>query len=270
MVLRLRSVPPGQGVLWVRRGFRVFMQRPMAFTALLLAFFFASLVVSVLVPVVGGPLSLMALPLLSLGFMIATRSALSDGPVHPGQLLQPLRVPMARRKPLLLLCALYGAATLGVLVLSDRIVGDAWEQVHAMYSASTPVSPEQARAAATDPRLLWGFGTQALLLSALSIPFWHAPALVLWGNQGVAQSLFSSTVALWRTKGAFSVYTLVWLGLMLALGTVTTLVLTLIGVPQLAPVAVLPLVLMCMTAFYVTLYFIFADTFEAGSGEPAA
>lgn len=262
-MLRLRSVPPGQGVVWVRQGFRAFVRRPMSFTALLLAFFFASLLVSVLVPFVGSLVSLMALPLLSLGFMIATRSAATGGAVHVGQLIQPLRVPTAQRKRLLVLCALYGVATMAVLMLSDRIIGSAWDELHALYAAGGPVNPDQARTIATDPRLLWGFGTQALLISALSIPFWHAPALVMWGKQGVAQSLFSSTVALWRTKGAFAAYTMAWLVLLLAFGTVTTLLFALFGLPQLAPVAALPIALMCMTVFYVTLYFIFADTFEA-------
>ena len=48
---------------------------------------------------------------------------------------------------------------------------------------------------------------------ALSIPFWHAPALVYWGGQGWAKSLFFSTVALWRNKGAFALYGLGWLAL---------------------------------------------------------
>ena len=44
------------------------------------------------------------------------------------------------------------------------------------------------------------------------MPFWHAPALVYWGGQTVGKSLFFSTVACWRNKGAFAVYALDWLG----------------------------------------------------------
>src|SRR5687767_6473821 len=91
MALRLRAVAAQQGVRWVRMGFRAFMLRPMGFSALLIAFFFATLVVSALVPLAGSVVSLMALPLLSLGFMVATESAMRGGPVHPGQLVEPLR-----------------------------------------------------------------------------------------------------------------------------------------------------------------------------------
>lgn len=262
MLLRLQIVTADQGARWVRRGFQVFARRPVAFSALLLAFFFASLLASVLLPMVGGVLSLMALPLLSLGFMTATQAALTGGPVHPGQLAQPLRVRGPRRLTLLKLCALYGGLALLALLLADAVVGDAWEELRTLY-ASGNVTPEQARAATSDPRLMWGFGLQALLLSLLSVPFWHAPALVLWGGQGVAQALFSSTVAVWRARAAFTVYGLVWVAVTVTLSTLTALLAALLGMPQIVPVAAIPLVVMCVAVFYVTLYFSFTDSFAA-------
>jgi hypothetical protein len=262
MALRLQTVAAPQGARWVRRGFQVFLQRPLSFSALLLAFLFASLLASVVLPIAGSLLSLMAIPLLSLGFMIATRSALSGGAVHPGQLIEPLRAPWPRRKPLLQLCAVYGVLVLLIVLGTNAVIGDAWERLAQLYTSKTPVSPEDARAVIGDPRLQGGLLLQALLLSLLSIPFWHAPALVLWGEQGLAQSLFSSTVALWRTKAAFSVYALVWLALVLSLSMVASLLFALIGLPQLAPAAGIPIALMCMAAFYVTLYFTFVDSFQ--------
>jgi hypothetical protein len=260
MALRLQHVAPRQGARWVRAGFAVFARRPMAFSSLLLAYLFASLLLSVVVPVVGSVVALMAVPLLTLGFMIATRSALGGGPVHPGQLVEPLRAPGPRRKSLLKLCALYGGLSLLVLILADVVIGDAWERVRELY-ASGQATPEQAREATADPRLLWGFGLQALLIALLSVPFWHAPALVLWGDQGVGQALFSSTLGVWRAKGAFTLYALVWAGLVLLLGTLASLLFSLLGVPQMAPAAAIPIALMCMTVFYATLYFTFHDTF---------
>jgi hypothetical protein len=62
------------------------------------------------------------------------------------------------------------------------------------------------------------------MAALLSVPFWHAPALVLWGGQGVWQALFSSTLSLWRAKGAYLVYGLAWTGasvlLSLAIGLI--------------------------------------------------
>ena len=70
---KLLSVAPRQGWAWVRQGFAAFMRRPLPYAMLLLMFLFAGLV-SLTLPVVGGVLLLFVLPLLSLGYMIATRS----------------------------------------------------------------------------------------------------------------------------------------------------------------------------------------------------
>ncbi|MEW6706818.1 MAG: BPSS1780 family membrane protein [Pseudomonadota bacterium] len=261
MALRLKTVAAPQGIQWVRAGFRLFARRPMAFSTLLLAFFFASLMVSVLLPLVGSVVSLMALPLLTMGYMIATRSALGGGLVHPGQLIEPLRTPGPQRKRLLQLCALYGGLTLLVLLGADLVMGDAGERLRQVFTGEE-VTPEEAGAIADDPRLLQGLALQAALITLLSVPFWHAPALVVWGDQGVAQALFSSTLAVWRCRGAFALYGLVWAGLVLGLGTLAALLFSLIGLPQMAPVAAVPIALMCMTVFYVTLYFTFVDSFE--------
>ena len=101
-----------------------------------------------------------------------------------------------------------------------------------------------------------------VLVALLSVPFWHAPPLVAWAGQGLMQSLFSSTVAVWRCKGAFVVYALVWFGLMIILGTGAALITSVLGVPRFAAAAALPLALAVMTAFYASLWFTFVDSFE--------
>ena len=52
----------------------------------------------------------------------------------------------------------------------------------------------------------------------LAVPFWHAPALVYWDHHGCAKALFSSTLACWRNRGAFTVYSLVWFVLIVFVG----------------------------------------------------
>ena len=77
------------------------------------------------------------------------------------------------------------------------------------------------RLRACEAGLLLRFG----LLGLLSVPFWHAPALVHWDAQGAAKSLFFSTIAVWRNKGAFIVYSLAWLGVFMLLRLVANLLL---------------------------------------------
>lgn len=262
MSLRLKAVPALQGVVWVRQGLRAFGQRPLGFTSLIAAFFFATMVVSLVLPFIGSVISLMALPLLSLGAMAGTRAVLQGGQVHPGLLIEPLRQGGPRRATLLKLCALYGGLTVLVLALTQWLSGDVLGELQKVYGEGAPPAGNGGEPAPADGRLLQAFALQALLVALLSVPFWHAPPLVAWAGQGIAQSLFSSTLAVWRSKGAFLLYGLMWFGLMIILGTAIALMASLLGLSRFAAVAALPLALMVMTAFYASLYFTFVDSFE--------
>jgi hypothetical protein len=259
MALSLKTVQAARGALWVRDAFRLFARRPLAFSGLFLSFLFVAMV-SMFVPLVGGVLQMMLLPLLSLGFMVATDSALRDGPVQPGQFVEPLGTDPARRRALLLLCAAYGLAAIGLLWFCNWLADGQLAELQALL-ASGRAEPQELDALAASQGVF--LGTVALLVGAtlLSIPFWHAPALVHWGRQGVAQALFSSTLAVWRAKGAFLVYGLAWAGLIFGFGLFSALLMGLLGVPQLAGLIALPAGLIFSTVFYVSLWFTFHDSF---------
>jgi len=108
----------------------------------------------------------------------------------------------------------------------------------------------------------------ALLIGAISLVFWHAPMLVWWQGHGVAQSLFSSTLACWRNKGAFALYTLAWLGIAMLFFFVSTFAFALLGAPALAVLAWQPGMLLFLIAFYVSVYFSYADSFAADTPPP--
>ena len=263
MALSLRSVPPAQGARWVRDGFRLFGRHPLPFS-LLFVVFLAALVISSIVPVIGPIAMLAAIPLLSLGFMVAAESALQGGPIHPGQFVTPLlRGDAARRRALLVLCALYGAVTLVILLLADWIDGGTFEQLQ--RALATGDDAREVQALLADPRLAWGLTLRIGLATLVSVPFWHAPALVHWGGQPPAQALFSSTVALWRNRGAFVVYALAWCGLIAVFGIVTGVALSLLGLAGLLPLIALPAGLIFSTVFYVSLLFTFNDSFGGGA-----
>lgn len=266
MPLSLKAVPAVRGALWVREAFRLFGRRPLAFTGLFLAFLFIALV-SMFVPLLGGVLQMMLLPMLSLGFMVASASAVQGGPVQPGQYLEPLTGDPVRRRSLLLLCALYGLAAIALLWWSNWLADGKLSELQALLSSGR-AQPEEIDMLAAEPGVF--LGTVALLVGAslLSVPFWHAPALVHWGQQGVAQALFSSTLAVWRAKGAFLVYALVWAGVIFGFGLGMALLLGLLGLPQMAGAMALPAGLLFSTVFYVSLWFSFHDSF-GDAAEPA-
>ena len=269
MGLRLHTVAPRQGWRWIRQGFALWWTRPMAFIGLFTVFLFSVLLLMVAVPVLGGPLGMALLPMLSLGFMIASRSAAAGGPVHALQLIDGLRHPdRAQRKAQWMLCGLYALGSMAVIGLADWVDGglfDDLQRLIAQTSGDGKPSPE-LDAVLADPRLLNGMLVRVGLAGLLAVPFWHAPALVHWGGQGVRQALFTSTLALWRTRGAFTVYLLGWSGAMLAVALVVTLVGLATGARQALGLLTMPIGLVFSASFYVSLWFSFTDTF----GEPEA
>lgn len=267
MPLSLKPVPAARGAVWVRDAFRLFARRPLGFTGLFLVFLFAALM-AMLVPLVGGVLQMALLPLLSLGFMVASRAALGGAPVQPGHFVEPLTGDASRRRALIVLCALYGAGAMLVLLLSNWIADGKLQQGYALIG-SREATEEQAQAVFADLGVFLGVVSFFLGGAVLSIPFWHAPALVHWGGQGAGQALFSSTLGVWRAKGAFLVYALTWMAVIFGFGLATALLLGLIGAAPLAGVLAMPAGLLFSTVFYVSLVFTFSDTFGPGGPGPA-
>ena len=264
MPLQLKPVPPASGPRWVRDAFRIFAKRPLAFTSMFVTFLFAAIVVS-LVPLLGGLLQMMLLPLLSLGFMVGTQSALMDGPVGPGQFIQPLKTDATRRRALLWLCVGYGVGALLILLLCQSVSDDALGRWQVLVSKQGTTS-EELQAFVSEPGVRTAVLLGAVLGTLLSVPFWHAPALVHWGAQGAGQALFSSCLALWRSKAAMLLYTLVWAGLMTAAFTGASLLLAAAGAVQLASAVAMPIGLLFSTVFYVSLLFTFNDSFGSAAG----
>ena len=259
---------PAQGWRWVRQGFALFWRKPLAFTGLFLFFLFSVLLLVVLVPLLGGPLGMALLPMLSLGFMVASRSALAGGPVHGLQLVEGLRHPDRRqRRAQWLLCGAYALGSMAVITLADWVDGGLFEALQRAIAQGDAQSSAAIDRILADPRLTQGMGVRLGLTGLLSVPFWHAPALVHWGGQGALQALFSSTVALWRTRGAFTVYLLGWAGLMLAVAALAMLLAGLTGARQLLGMLTMPVGLVFSAAFYASLWFSFADTFGASERE---
>ena len=266
MALSLKTVPPLHGAHWVRDGFRLFGRHPLAFSSLFAGFLLAMLVSS-LVPLLGPLVLLAALPLLSLGFMVAAESALHGGPVHIGQFFSPLRGDPARRRALLVLCGLYALGAFLVSLVADMLDGGAFEQLQRLLAQGGRAKEVQAILA--QPSLQWAMGLRATMITLLGVLFWHAPALVHWGGQSAPQALFSSTLAVWRCKGAFLVYILTWTGLIIVFGAFTSLLLGLLGQARLMGIVALPGGLILSTIFYVSLLFTYVESFGGTREAPA-
>ncbi|MFG6416386.1 BPSS1780 family membrane protein [Roseateles sp. DC23W] len=262
MQLHLQDVPARNGRLWVRHGFKVFQRQPLALAGLFGLYLFASFV-AMLIPGIGSLLMVASLPLLSLGFMLATHLVLQQKTPTASVFIAPLKLTPERRRSQLMLCFGYAGALLVVSLLADWVDGGAMGAM--LRQIGEQADAEAMAQAFADPRLFWGMVTRLGLVGLLSVPYWHAPALVHWGGQGVAQALFSSTLALWRNRAAFALNMLVWGALMLAITSAVSLVFGLLGVAGLAPIALMTTILILSTVFYASLYFSFVDCFMFGA-----
>ncbi|MFM7971240.1 MAG: BPSS1780 family membrane protein [Betaproteobacteria bacterium] len=269
MKLILKPVQARQGVQWVVQALKVFGRQPLGLAGLFGTFLFLALVL-MLVPVIGGVVVLAAVPLLGLVMMMGTAAVVRGQRALPGLYLAPFRTDAVRRSRLLVLCAAYGALSLLVLLVSEAIDGGKLNELQELMAAGRDDARtrEELQRLLADPQLLGGLYARVGLTALISIPFWHAPALVWWGQQSAAQALFSSTLAIWRSKGAFVSFVAAWVSLLGVSGLGLGLVLQALGLSGLMGVLAMPLGLTLSVIFYASLYFMFVQTFgtgEAGS-----
>jgi hypothetical protein len=262
MLLHLQRVPARNGVLWIRHGFKVFKRSPVALFGLF-GLFLLFVLLAMLVPVVGVLVFAMSLPVLSLGYMLATHLILQRKTPTASVFIAPFKLTPERARHQIILCASYALAALLTGLLADWLDGGSTREFQELLAKQADA--DAIATAAADPRLLWGMGFRGLLLLLLSVPYWFAPALIHWGGQGVGQALFSSTLALWRNKGAFALNSLLWGGLMLGSMSALSLLVALLGLAPVAPLLLMPLVVVLSVAFYASLYFGFVDCFMFGA-----
>ena len=265
MILHLQSVPPRNGLLWVRHGLKVLQRKPIALIGLFALFMLVSSVLQ-LVPLLGQLLVMSALPLVSLAFMLASHQVLQSHTPTAAVFAQPLQLTKERRRAQIGLGLLYTGSTVAVLFLAHWLDGGALARVMDQVSAAGAKGDARGiEAAMSDPALTTALGLRAALLGLLSVPFWHAPALIHWGGQGVLQALFSSTLGVWRNKGAFALSALVWMGLSLGISMMISMLGLLLGAVTLLPYVLVPVMMILMTAFYCSMYFTFIDCFMFGA-----
>lgn len=270
MGLRLRTVAPLQGSVWLRQGLRTFLRQPLGFCMLFLGYLVLASLVG-WIPFIGSALSLATVPVLSLAFMMATRDVLQGQPVRLAHLVAVRHQPPATRRATLLLCLGFGIAV--TLIIEFGVWLGGAELVEALKPLGRSERDARVLMEVIGHPAVGRLANTIWALAALvSVPYWHALALVHWGGQTAGQALFSSTLALWRTKGAFLVFGLGWLGTVMLASLVVSLLVAVLGAalgsPPLAMALGATIFVALSAAFYVSLWFMFDDSFGAAADEP--
>lgn len=252
--MKLKVVPASRGLQWAQQGIRLCLSQPLGFVSLL--GMIATLVMLMLgFQILGLVLVVIAMPLLWMSFMLATRRVMAGERITPAVLIEAAKAP-ADRKNWLKLGAMYGLGTLLVTVIAGVLgpdieaLADAVEQASQDSSLlSNPVVQEN---------MIW----RLALSLPLSLAFWHTPALVYWGRVPPVKALFFSAVASWRNLGAFVVYGGVWLAILLAAGLVIQVLGSLFAEPVITNILMVFVGMWVGAAFYTSMYFSVVECFE--------
>ncbi len=244
--MKLNIIAPRTGAAWMRAGLRTFWRQPLALTGLFFMYM-ATVVVLGQIPVVGMVLAGLLVPAATLGLMAASAEASEGRFPMPTILVSALRVGRQRLRAMLVLGAIYSACSLLAGLLSTLIAGT---------PGAMPVgdgrTPQQA-----------DLGTLLALLPHLPLVlmFWHAPALVHWHGVSPVKALFFSVVAVLRNFGAYLVFGLCWMGVLLAASGVVGLVAGMTLGAESAQGMMVPVALLMAAMVSTSIFFTFRDSF---------
>lgn len=258
--MKLNDLPARKGLQWVQLGMQTFIKQPLALVGMFFMMLAATTVVSLL-PWVGSVLALALIPAASLGLMVATQDAAGGKFPMPVRLLAGFRESADKGRAMWVLGALYAGACVLVFLIAGLFDSAEFSK---MASGNANINAEQLMQSG----FLGSMLVRAVLYMPVSMLFWHAPALVHWHRVAPLQSLFYSWMACWRNMKAFTVYGLVWMGLILASSLGLSLLLVALGSAS-AMVVVLPTLGMLISAlFFTSVYFSFKDCFDLSAESP--
>ena len=257
--MKLNIVPARTGLVWVKLGFKTYLQQPLAMSGLFFMFM-AMLSVASLLPFIGSALALALLPAATLGLMAATQEATKGKFPMPSILISAFRAGKQRLKAMVTLGAMYAVGFLAIMAVSSLIDGGQFARLYLVGGKVTEELVLQSGFQAA----MWV--TLALYLP-LSLMFWHAPALVHWHGVTPVKSVFFSFMACYKNFGAFTVYGLVWVGVFMLAMLIVGVAAAALGNPSFAGLAMFPIALVFFAMFFTSIYFTFRDSFEATSGD---
>ena len=256
--MKLNVVPASRGSQWVKMGAQTFFRQPLALSGLFFVLLAVIAIIEIL-PYAGVPLALSVLPGAMVGMMAAARVA-SDGKFPmPLVLLSAFRTSRPQLRSILSLGALYALGI--ILFVGCTVLMDGGKLAGLLLMGNTP-----ADEAMRDPN----FQIALLLFPAFSFPwlllFSHAAALAHWHSVPPVKSLFFAVTAIVRNIGAYFVYGLVWIGVLISLCMIMAILGGLLGSLEAVAVVLYPCFLFMTAIVFTSLYFTFIDSFPITPG----
>jgi hypothetical protein len=251
--MKLQILPASTGITWVKLGLKTFFKQPLALGGLFFMYMAATSVLTI-IPLAGTVMALAIVPAATLGLMVAALKALRGEFPMPSILLTAFKAGKARQRAMLTLGVMYAVCFLAIVLLVNVVGGETFDQLDLS-------SAEKTRAAMDDPAFQNAIVIGLVLYGFLTVLFWHAPALVHWYGISPIKAIFFSVVACSRNMGAYLMYGLTWVALLLAASAVLGAVLGALGLAPLAKAILMAFALSMAAMIYTSVYFTFRDSF---------
>ncbi len=259
-VTQVRTLPASAGWMWMREALAIFWRQPFAFTALVILYTMALMLVAN-VPMLGMPIAAVLVPFGTVGLTLAGKVVEKGGMPLPALLLDGFRAG-PQRAALLRLGFTHAAMVLVLVIIASLLAVDELRNWKVTNGQLDPVSVSQ--------NIPWDALIVALVLYLPVLMLtWFSPQLVAWHRQPLAKAMFFSFFACWRNKGPFLVLGVVVMALTLGVGYVSTELLRALGLsPQMMSMLFAPIAMVMTAISYATQYPIYKAVIEPRSEPP--
>lgn len=248
--MQARIVETRKGAVWLADGWRLFRAAPLAWLALVFAYWIIMTLASV-VPIIGVAAASVMVPAFSVGFMAAARAASRRGPVELGLLFEGFR---HHRNSQLILGVIYFAC-LGLLLAATMLVD---EGALATWML-TGKRPDEETLQSAD--FLAALVLAAVLYAPVLMMFWFAPPLAAWHGIAPLKALFFSFFACLLNWRPFLAYGAVSAIFALVLPLLVLFILMLASFRVAAMSLVFPLLLVLLPTLFASFYASYRDIF---------
>ena len=244
--MQLKQASARDGYLWIRQGLWLFKKNPLAFFMLIFLYIFIAQFL-ILVPIFGVFVVLLLTPALTVGFMTACQMVIRGERVSPTVYLVGLRnVAPSIRKNLLVLGTIYAFLVLILSLIASAFID---------FQQLIPMLTEQKEPSIREVKELYlSMGIGVLLYIPIAMLMWFAPILVAWEKMSVGQALFSSWIACWTNKAAFSYYLAIWGIFVVAIPFFIEAILDSFGARVAIPFLIPPYSMAALTVMYCSFY----------------
>jgi len=244
--MQLKQAAARDGYLWIRQGLWLFKKNPLAFFMLIFLYIFIAQFL-ILIPVFGVFIVLLLTPALTVGFMTACQMVIRGERVSPAVYLVGLRnVAPSIRKNLLVLGTIYAFLVLIISLIASAFID--FQQLIPMLTEQKEPSIREVK------ELYFSMGIGVFLYIPIAMLMWFAPILVAWEQMSVGQALFSSWIACWTNKAAFSYYLTIWGIFVVAIPFFIEAILDSFGVRAAIPFLIPPYSMAALTVMYCSFF----------------